>query len=142
MFSKPPGRVSIVIFFFAGLALLALYGCSSSVDNPSARVTDTISDVLQPGKISPAHPFVVSTRGELDIKLATLTPPFANPLVLLLGLIGTNGACSFTSQQAVLTGNNISYGLVDAGSYCVALGDSTNGVLTTNESFTLTVVHP
>jgi len=115
----------------------AVVGCHS-VASPSERQTETLTGTVQPGMTSAVQTFTVSKRGELDIKLSTLTPPFASRLLLLLGP-QTSGSCSLGSQQFVLVGTNISYGLVDAGVYCVVLADT--NTLTTTESFTLTVVH-
>jgi hypothetical protein len=90
------------------------------------------------GGASEVFTFSVAKRGELNVKLTALTPPFANPLILLLGPQGTNG-CAFGTQRAVLLGTDVAYGIVDVGTYCVSLADA--GTMKEDESFTLEIRH-
>lgn len=124
----------------AGVAVLVAMiaaGCGGIAD-PSQRTTDTKTGTI-PLLGTRIEGFNVSKRGELDIKLMSLTPTFANPLVINLGQ-QISGNCQFGSALGILTGQDLPFGLLDPGAYCVALSDP--GTMTVAETYTINIVHP
>jgi hypothetical protein len=129
-----PTRWSLVF-----LLLVAVFGPGcSKVASPSDRTTDTKNGILRVGQTA-VETFTISKRGELEVRLTALTPPFANPIGLQLGQNVSAGCVPFGQPIGVLVGNNIPYGLLDPGNYCVVL--SASSAMTVDENYTITITH-
>ncbi|HWF84010.1 MAG TPA: hypothetical protein VG222_04160, partial [Vicinamibacterales bacterium] len=84
--------------------------------------------------------FSTSNSGEYSIKITALAP---NTNVFLTTTYGQaqSGACAPIAQNPYSALNTTSLsGAITPGSWCVAIQDA--GVLTANETFTMTVSHP
>jgi hypothetical protein len=126
------------VLFVASVLCAAGAAACGSIAAPSERTTDTLTGTIKVHG-SDVRNFTASKRGELDIKLVSLTPSFASPIAIQLAQ-QIAGNCSYGGPLFVLVGANTSYGLIDPGVYCVALSDT--GTMTVDENYTITITHP
>jgi hypothetical protein len=123
-------------------AALATISCGGVVD-PSKNQTQTFTGTLEPypsANSIQAFTFSTSNSGEYSIKITALAP---NTNVFLTTTYGQaqSGGCAPIAQNSFSALNTTSLsGAITPGSWCVAIQDL--GVLTANETFTLTVSHP
>jgi hypothetical protein len=133
-----PSRIRTLSLVF--LFCLVAAACGGILD-PSQRRTETFSGLIPTvahGGGAPIQTFPVSKRGELDIKLTSLVPTFANQVLVTVGQ-QVSGSCATLSQFGLLVGGDAPLGLVDPGAYCLALSDP--GTMTTDETYTVDVIH-
>jgi hypothetical protein len=124
--------------------LLALAGAISiscgGITDPSQNQVETFSGSVPPGQGSINH-FSASKTGEIQIKIATLTPASV-PVVYVQWVGNGDGSCNGGLFQAGLgsVGTTAISGQITSGSYCVAVSDYVGQTVTAN--YTVTVSHP
>jgi hypothetical protein len=132
-------------FLLAAMLAVAAFAATScgGVVDPSNNVTENFSGTLEPApsvNSVKVFPFSTSKSGEFSVKITALAPV---PNVVLGVIYGQNqgGACApFQNNPAVLN-QTAAAGAITPGDWCVAIYDP-GGVLTANETFTLSVAHP
>lgn len=129
---------------FRATALVALMlwtaACGSS--NPTAPsappVTDTLTGTLT-ATTANAHQLSASTGGTLTITLTTLTPA-VSAVGMGIGVV-SNGQCSLQFTNSPFAAGNVwNASLASGGTFCVVIYDI--GLLTQDETYSITVVHP
>jgi|SRR5215471_7778455 len=125
----------------AALLASALAGaaCDNNIASASDRVTDTKPGTIPVGSFG-LTTFVISKRGELDIKLKSLTPPFANPIQVALSQQASGSCLAPGAGVPMIVGNTFPVGLADPGTYCVFLVAPAS--MTVDEAFVLEITHP
>jgi hypothetical protein len=122
-------------------------GDATPIVTPSGTVvTDTfsgsvplpIAGVLQ----ADIHNFTVTVAGSLNVTLTAAGPPPTITMLLAIGTPSSTGNCSIlpsgSTQVAAGTTAQLS-GTVEAGTYCVAVGDVGNALQPI--AYTVTVAH-
>jgi len=120
-------------------AALAAAACDNNIASASDRVTDTKTGTI-PVKSFGLVTFVQSKRGELDIKLKSLTPPFANPVQVALSQQASGSCLAPGAGVPMIVGNTFPVGLADPATYCIYVFDL--GTMTVDEQFALDITHP
>jgi len=118
------------------LALLAA-ACGSSPTSASATTTQTFSGTLA-AHATAVFPFTVAQDGAASLTLTSLSPQTTITVGLGLGVPSTTADCSLlTVYEAAAVGYVLS-GPISAGTYCVAIYDVGNVVVSDNYVLTLT----
>jgi hypothetical protein len=124
-------------------ALVAAASCGGVVD-PSKNITETFTGTLEPypsAKSQQLFDFSTSKSGEYNVKITALAPVANIYLTTIFGQVQSDGSCGIVQQNVFSALNSTSLaGPITPGHWCVAIQD--NGVLTANETFTLSVQHP
>jgi hypothetical protein len=130
-------RLSAALLF--ALAGALGIGCNGITD-PSQNTVETFSGSVPPGQGSVNH-FSASKTGEIQIKIATLTPASV-PAVYVQWLGNGDGSCNGGVFQAGIgsVATTAISGQITSGSYCVAVSDYVGQTVTAN--YTVTVSHP
>ena len=125
--------------------VLALAGAVSisggGIVAPSQNTVDTFSGTVAAGGSGPAHHFSASKTGEIQVKIATLTPASV-PAVLVNWVGNGDGSCNGgIFQQGIGTASSTAIsGQVVSGGYCIVVSYYAGPAVATN--YTLTVSHP
>jgi hypothetical protein len=119
---------------------LGLAAAACSVSTPSDNRVESIT-----GSVAVAgtheHSYTFSRRGESFLRITNVNPTINGSLYVGIGII-QNGICSlFTaSVQPVVLNREITFGLLDEGTYCLQIFDP--GVLVTTTTYTGTFSYP
>ena len=129
-------------FFGRAAVLLAALGaiaCGSIVE-PSNNVTETFTNIIQPGGAYAAHPFSVSKSGEITVTVTNMNPAY-NGFLSVAWLAANGNVCAGLIQQNsfAVVGRAAISSPIGKGSYCVAVFDP--GFIVP-EAYTVTVSHP
>jgi hypothetical protein len=123
-----------------GAAALLSVSCGGVV-SPSQNQTETFSGTLEPRAIK-FHGFTTKKSGEIEVKITALAPMTNVFLGTFYGQPQGDGSCGYYQPpNEFSTLNSISIaGAITPGPWCVGIYDY--GLLTTTDTYTLTVKHP
>ncbi len=132
--------------FALSVALLAaLAACNSGFTNPSQNTTETFSDTIQPGagNSGKIHTFSAGRNGEVTITLTQFLPTYAGFATVVYGQVVSGSCIPIYQNNFVRTGTQVYTGVIQQGSYCVAVYDQGPPTgFTVAETYTVTVNHP
>jgi hypothetical protein len=121
------------------IAPLLVAGCGGGPVDPSKNTTETFSGTLQP-QGGQRFTMSINNTGEFSVKITALSP---NPTSVVGTELDFGANCDLLVQRnnfSTLNTQVLAGPIVQKGPYCLLIYDI--GVLTTAQTFTITVSHP